>query len=193
MRKTLTDRALKALKPAPAGSRTEIYDAVVPGLAVRVTPKGQRTFVLVSRYPGSPNPTRRAIGEYGAISLEQARAMARDWLVLLQQGKDPKAEQLRAKAAELRKQKHTFAAVAEDYFASENFKKLRTARVAERDIRKELIPAWGARPVTDIARADVEILVKRIRERGAPGHGAPCAGLHQSHVQLDNRAERIRT
>jgi hypothetical protein len=55
-KKPLTDRAIVALKPAPKGKRSLIWDALVPGLAVRVTDKGQRSFVLVTRYPGSRNP-----------------------------------------------------------------------------------------------------------------------------------------
>ncbi len=57
-KRTLTDRALKALKAAKAGKRYDIADSVVPGLAIRVTDTGQKTFVLVARYPGSKNPTR---------------------------------------------------------------------------------------------------------------------------------------
>ena len=167
MKKVLTDRTLKALKPAKPGQRYEVADAVVPGLAIRVTPTGQRTFVLIARYPGSSNPTRRAIGEYGAITLDQARAEARRWLDLLKRGKDPKAELERAKRAELRKQKHTFAAVAEDYLRR-HVKGQRTAKVAERDIRKELIARWAARPVTDITRDDVVALIEEIADRPAP-------------------------
>jgi integrase len=167
MKKVLTDRALKALKPAKPQSRYEVSDAVVPGLAVRVTPAGQRTFVLIARYPGSSNPTRRAIGEYGAITLDQARAEARKWLDLLKRGKDPKAERERAKRAELRKQENTFAAVAEEYL-KRHVKDQRTARVVERDIRKELINRWAARPVTDITRDDVVALIEEIADRPAP-------------------------
>ena len=167
MKKVLTDRTLKALKPAKPGQRYEVADAVVPGLAIRVTPTGQRTFVLIARYPGSSNPTRRAIGEYGAITLDQARAEARKWLDLLKRGKDPKAELERAKLAELRKQENTFAAVAEEYL-ERHVKNQRTAKVVERDIRKELIDRWAARPVTDITRDDVVALIEEIADRPAP-------------------------
>jgi hypothetical protein len=53
-RKMLTDRADMALKPAPLGKRCEIIDAGVPGFGVRVTDKGERTFILLARFPGSP-------------------------------------------------------------------------------------------------------------------------------------------
>jgi integrase len=167
MKKVLTDRALKALKPAKPQSRYEVGDAVVPGLAVRVTPTGQRTFVLITRYPGSLNPTRRAIGEYGVITLDQARAEARKWLGLLKHGKDPRAELARARRAELRKQENTFAAAAEEYLRR-HVKHLRTAEAIERDIRKELIGRWASRPVTDITRDDVVALIEEIADRPAP-------------------------
>jgi hypothetical protein len=51
-KKPLTDRTINALQPAPAGKRRIVWDALVPGLAVRVTEKGVKTFVLVTRYPG---------------------------------------------------------------------------------------------------------------------------------------------
>ena len=56
-KRALTDRSLKALKPAPRGKRYDRMDAIVPGLAVRVTEKGTKSFVLVARFPGSQNPT----------------------------------------------------------------------------------------------------------------------------------------
>jgi hypothetical protein len=88
--KNLTDRKVKSLK----GDRNlgdklghyDTWDAVVPGLGVR-----RRTFILMARYPGSRNPTRRALGVYGELTLEQAREKVRKWLELLRKGIDPAA------------------------------------------------------------------------------------------------------
>src|SRR5437879_1379576 len=66
-RVSLTDARIRALKPAPSNRRYEVLDAIVPGLIVRVTDTGKRTLMLKTRFPGSRHPTRRAIGEYGAI------------------------------------------------------------------------------------------------------------------------------
>ena len=75
---SLTDRFIKSRRPAAAGGRDEYQDAIVPGLALRVTDKGAKSFVLIARFPTHPkNPTRRAIGRYGAIGLEDARDRAR--------------------------------------------------------------------------------------------------------------------
>jgi integrase len=164
-KKRLTDRALKALKPKR--HRYDLMDADVPGFGVRVTEKGRRTFILIARYPGSSNPTRRAVGEYPAVSLEKARKRARDWRDLVEKGIDPKAHEARLKREELRKHQTTFAAVAED-FIERHIKGQRRAKDTEREIRNELIAQWGERPITSITREDVVILVEAVARRPAP-------------------------
>ena len=93
--KALTDRTLKSLKAAAHGKHYDCWDTIVPGLGVRVSQTGRKTFVLAARYPGSSNPTRRAIGPYGAITLADARTEAQDWLKLIEAGKDPADEKQR--------------------------------------------------------------------------------------------------
>jgi hypothetical protein len=171
MRKHLTDRALKALRPADAGSRYEVMDSDVRGLGLRVSDKGKRTFILIARYPGSKNPVRRALGEYPMMELAEARKKARRWCQLISEGRDPKpveresAEQQRRE--ELRKRKDTFEAVAEDYI-QRRLKNQRQAKDAERTIRRELITRWGHRPIGDIGMEDVIEVVEEIMGRDAP-------------------------
>jgi integrase len=165
-KRALNDRIVKALKPAPKGQRYDVSDSVLPGLAVRVTEAGTKTFVLVARFPGSPNPTRRALGEYGTLTLENARQKGRDWLALIRQGKDPKAEEARQRLSELRQRANTFALVAED-FIKEKLATERKGAEVERDIRRVFMPAWGKRPITDISAQDVRELIKATKDRGA--------------------------
>ena len=43
--------------------------------------------MLIARYPLNPkNPTRRVLGDYGKITLEQARGKAREWLAWIGKG-----------------------------------------------------------------------------------------------------------
>src|SRR5271156_7221446 len=95
-KKPLTDRGIGALPPAPLGKRHLAWDALVPGLAVRVTDRGQRSFVLIIRYPGSRHPAPRSLGRVGAISLEDARTKAREWLKQISSGIDPAQTQATA-------------------------------------------------------------------------------------------------
>jgi Arm DNA-binding domain/Phage integrase central domain/Phage integrase family len=166
-KRALNDRMIKALRPAKAGQRYDVMDAITPGLGVRVTERGTKTFVLVARYPGRTNPARRALGEYGALSLEKARAKARHWHELIGKGVDPADEEKRQLIAEQRKRANTFAAIAED-FIKDKLPAERKGREVERDIRREFMPAWGARPIADITPLDVRNLVKAVKDRGAP-------------------------
>jgi hypothetical protein len=70
----LTDRFLQSLKPAKPGDRDDYPDTVLPGLVARVTDKGTKTFNLIARYPGSPNPTRRKVGDYAPLSDHEQQA-----------------------------------------------------------------------------------------------------------------------
>src|SRR6516162_6906553 len=173
-KQTLNDRIIKGLKPAKLGKRYVKMDAALPGFGVRVTDKNTKTFVLIARYPGSSNPTRRALGEYhpplsdqerGDGSLVEARKKARKWLDLVHRGIDPQVEIERERLAEQRKAATTFGAVAED-FIREKCSRERRGFEVERIIRRDLLPAWGERPIVDITPVDIVLLLKPIKARG---------------------------
>jgi integrase len=168
-KRALTDRAIKSLgkKPAKPGKTYDVPDAIVPGLAVRVMPTGRRSFVLVTRFPGRTNPTRRSLGAYGAITLDMARERARVWLDLIRRGIDPQVEEERRRTAELRKQAHTFAAVAEE-FIGVHVSKTRQASAVELSIRREFIARWGERPIAGITSHDILVVIDAAVARGSP-------------------------
>ena len=139
-RVNLTDKFCRSPQRVPAAGRVDYHDGLVPGLALRVTDKGHRSFVLVARFPAAPkNPTRRRLGDFfpepksdadedptsaeavpvllegNTLTLEQARQKARLWIALVQKGVDPKVEKERRRAAALRTQKATFGHVAEQF------------------------------------------------------------------------------
>ena len=68
---------MRSLKPAAPGKRYIEYDGQVPHFGVRVTDRCadecKGSFVLVTRFPGSKNPTAREIGNYPAMSLVKRR------------------------------------------------------------------------------------------------------------------------
>src|SRR5258706_1000026 len=117
--RNLTDRTLKALSPAPRGKHFDLMDSAVRGFGVRVSETGRRTFILLTRFPGSINPTRRAIGEYGELTLEKAREKARAWQELVKIGVDPRDQEKRQRLTEHQKRKNTFARVAEDFMSEQ--------------------------------------------------------------------------
>jgi hypothetical protein len=166
-RKILTDRMIKALKPAMPGARSEHRDAIVPGLAVRVTDRAHKSFVLLARYPGSPNPTRRSLGKYGAITLEEVRDKARDWLQLIQAGRDPAIVEEEKRQAAERVEANTFATAAEQFVKHIHRQKLRSVAVMERDLRQVFVARWKKQPITDITADDIKTVIREAVDRGA--------------------------
>jgi integrase len=156
----LTARAVETATPG-----TEIRDSTVPGLRLRVSPKGHRRFVLVTHYPGQKNASRRGLA---STDLKEAREEALEWKRLIRRGVDPHEEEERKKLQALRQRRNTFLSVAEAYIADLHRRKCRTAAFTERDIRRELVSQWAERPVSDITRADVVALVEAIRDRPSP-------------------------
>ena len=176
VRRKLTDRKLKSLKRDRSLEdklgHYDTWDTVVPGLGVRVSKTGRRTFFLMTRYPGDQNPARRKLGVYGELNLEQAREKARGWLELIRKGTDPVVAEEETRQAALRLQANTFASVAEDYLALQVIgsdpDKPRQRKAAEvaRDFRGVFIALWGERPITSISRRDVLGLIESIRDTG---------------------------
>jgi integrase len=178
----LTDRKLKSLAPASNGKPFDLMDSEVSGLGVRVlrgplkdgVPQGRLTFILTARYPGSKNPTRRAIGEYPTISLSEARDKARAWRALVKGGKDPAIEDAAQRRAEACRRENTFGAVAEDFIRlaavgpDRTRPKQRKGLEVERDLRREFFPRWEARPITGISPHDVVAVLDEVVARGAP-------------------------
>jgi integrase len=154
----LTDVAINALQPAPEGKRYIITDEKVPGLGVRVTDRGEKSFVVGARFPDSPQHfTRRRIALVGQITLAVARQIARDWNAKIARGEDPKP------APEGKPD--TFAAVAAE-FIERHLKDKRKGPVVEREINRELLPVWGNRPIQSITQRDVVALLEAVADRG---------------------------
>jgi integrase len=171
----LTDRAIRALKAA--ATAYDRKDSEVRGMRVRVLPSGQKTFVLLARYPGAnPHPTRRALGGYDELTLEEAREKARNWRQLIKRGVDPAAEERRARIEKERQQENTFAAVTEAFFR-EGLRGQRRGHEVMRDVRKVFIDEakWGPRPIHEITALDVRAVV-----RGYGDHGK----IHHAHNLL---------
>src|SRR5262249_42083266 len=159
MKTTLTDRGIKALRKSARAY--DVHDAVVPGLTLNVLPSGLRRFVLLTRFPGAKHATRRALGAYGALTLEAARTKARQWLELIARGIDPANEAQRARREQERRQRTTFAAMVEDYIASaviganpDQPRHRNPPRILN-SLRDVLVPLFGKRPVTELTADDL--------------------------------------
>lgn len=159
-RETFTTRRVHTLKP-PKSGRIEIFDTVIPGLCYRVTDKGARSWSIMYRFDGKLR--RDTLGTYPALGLAAAREKARATLETQAKGTDPRSlrEKAEAKAAKLRAD--TVETVAEKFitvYASE-----RRWPDLQSVLRREVIPAWGKRPIAGIERKDAMTLLSTIKER----------------------------
>ncbi len=159
-RKKLSDAMVAGQRPGV------VYDSQVPGLAVRTMPSGTKSFILVTRFPGSANPTRRSLGKAGTLNVEAARERARAWHEQIRQGRDPSAVEAAAREATVKQAENIFAAVfeawCEDKLASE-----RRGREVARDVHKYFAEPWKLRPIADITENDVLAIIIR-KKRTAP-------------------------
>jgi integrase len=85
----LTDRFIRALRPTEGAATVDYRDAEVPGLVLRVTPQGVKSFGLRFTFQGRDG--RKSYGLYPEVSLDKARDLARADRQGLRDGIDPNA------------------------------------------------------------------------------------------------------
>ena len=161
MPRNLTDRYIANLKPG--AKRYHKGDTQVPGLTVRVHPTGRKVFTIVVRRNGRPlwrEVNGAGQGQYGIISLEEARAGAREGIRRAKQGLEPYPNPEPAPEPE------SYEAVVADFIVKYAKVKQRTWRETERVLKS--LP-WAEMPFTDISKRDAYAVLDGFI---ADGHGA---------------------
>jgi integrase len=165
---TLTQRAVEVLKPPPEG-RVEYFDRILPGFGLRVAKGGRKTWFVMYRVGGKK--VRETLGTLPRIpKIEDARDLARESLRHVQAGQHPVEERRRAERRTSEARRDTFRSVAEQYIERYAAKNTRPAtwKELERQLKRDVYPKWGERPIGDIMRRDVLDLLDSIADRGAP-------------------------
>jgi integrase len=165
MKTMLTDRALRAMKPASPGTRKMVWDAAVPSFGVRVSEHGKLTFVVMRRL--HDKIVRRMIGQYPIMTLAKAREGALEALRDIERGIDPKQKKEAQARADAHRRANSFAPITEEFIAR-HVAKLRSAPEVEAAIRRELIGRWGGRPITEINRRDIVRALEETADSGRP-------------------------
>ncbi len=131
----------------------EYRDAVVPGLILRVTPRGHRSFCVRYRRGGRTAPYRRiTFGSLGQVKLAKARKLARDLFAQLAAGQDPPAALRRERA------RSTLPRTVED-LVTRCLGRLELRASTRREWKRiaawDIAPVLGRRPMDELARAEV--------------------------------------
>jgi integrase len=160
MAKTLTARSIETAK-IPA-VRQEIPDGGCRGLFLVVQPSGRKSWAVRFRIDGRTG--KHTLGSWPAVPLAEARRLAAAAMAQVAQGTDPRAEKRKAKAEATERNLDTVAKLADLFLEQHAKRKTRenSWKAVEGTFRREVIPVWGDRPITEIRRRDVNDLVTAV-------------------------------
>lgn len=162
---------------APPSGRMEIEDEACPGLLLRVTPRGAKSFSVIYKVPGEGgvSPTGRlrvgkqhriTLGATPPLDLSKAREQARAILSAASEGKDPRAQR---REQNLIRHTNTFEAVRKRFIEQEIKPSVRTWTSVERTLKLHVEPHWKDRPISEIRRADVHEVLDGLVQAGKVG------------------------
>ena len=135
------------------------WDDALKGFGVRVYASGRRIFIVSYR---NANRVRRfyKLGEYGVLTVEQARAQAKHVFAEVLRGNDPQAER-QAKRNAL-----TVSDFCDQYLQqhAEMHKAASSRKQDERMIETKIKPKLGKIAIEALTRADVDRLHKSMKD-----------------------------
>src|SRR5215813_6022684 len=139
MRVKLTDTAIRSYQPRAVGYA--VGDAACPGLCVRITPKGVKSFAFIYRNKAKGKVECLTIGRYPDVPLTRAREVANDARKTVASGGTP------VRRAEAEKKTKTYAEVVELY-REERLAFLRSGHATHMTLQRVgRIYGWNDRPI----------------------------------------------
>jgi hypothetical protein len=156
----LTDRFCAAAKPI--GERSDFFDVTVPGLALRVTEQGHRSWSYLFTSPRDGKRARATLGTYPATSLAGARGKALEARGHVEAGQDPRLVLAGQATTGL-----TVGAFIDIYLADPQKATLRSRPEIERRLRYNVTPVIGDVKLSELRRRDVRNVTDPILKRGS--------------------------
>lgn len=162
----LTNRSI-AVKPPKAGT-LELWDTVVPGLALRVGYGGKRSYCVTTRI--DRRQIRRTIGTTVTHTLAEAREAARDVIRDAAQGIDSRSRVAVERATQEagRAAAETFRAVAEAWLADDGKKgaaNLKSRGQIESRLRRFVYPSIGSLPLEVLTKKELRRVVDAVARK----------------------------
>lgn len=153
--KRLSEQSIERMKAPEPGKRVQMYDALVPGLVLRVSSTA-RTWSFLYRINGTAK--RLSLGEWPGTGVALARERAGDAAKMVQRGEDPVA--MRKAEAETARTAVTVAQLVDDFTEKHIKRNMRGgAPEAERLLRKNVVPVLGKKLAKDVTAAEVRALL----------------------------------
>ncbi len=166
MRKKLTVLGVKRIKPK--AGQIDYFDTVTTGLALRVSPKGQKSWYLFFRGPrpkdGKIVVRRQKLGAYPALDLGDAREKARDIQREIEKGNYDAVSAARRKVERL----DTVASVVDEFFEKYAQRRTKDWKATRGIFERHVLPVWGGRLIAGIERRDLIDLLDDLVARDMP-------------------------
>ena len=156
----LTDRFVSTSKAAAGAAAVDYFDSKTPGLNLRVTSQGLRTWYLVFTSPTDGKRARVTLGRYPQTGLAKARTMAIEARRQIDEGKDPRGTAVTGDTM-------TVADLIESFLAKHARPNLRSAKEIERRLAKNVLPLIGSIRLADLHRREINRVLDPIVERGS--------------------------
>jgi integrase len=157
--RTITDTAAEKLKPAKT-AQVDYFDRTYPGLVLRVSKTGVKSWNYVYRINGKPR--RMTFGRFGdappLLTVEAAHEAWRNAYALVQKGQDPASKTPTEGRTD-------FAGVAAEWLKRDQAHK-RTLDVTTKMLAREVLPKWGDREISEITRRNILDLIDGVADRG---------------------------
>lgn len=146
------------------------WDSDAKGFGLKVSPVGNRVFIVQGRINAKKNAIRITIGPYGVFTVDQARDVAREHLRSMRMGIDPRAMRRQHEAESV-----TLMQIYSSYVSRPGALKPSTLKWYEFFITK-VFNDWAGMPVVDITRDMVRDRHRKMVEKGLDGKkGAPAS------------------
>lgn len=172
-RTRLTDRTIKALKPAL--KVIDYPDDLQAGLVMRVWPSGAKSWG--ARYWLDGRSVRTSLGSYPEIGLAKARELAAEARSAKRKGINPRDALRPPPAAET--QRTTLNDAAQRWLKDQRAHEMKSADDRFRVLQIHALPTLGDRAIEDIDRAAVSRLLENLRN----SHGL-TAQVNRVHAAL---------
>ncbi|MBW0059752.1 tyrosine-type recombinase/integrase [Escherichia coli] len=177
----LSDTKLRSIYGKIYNGPAEISDS--GGLSVRVSPKGIITFQYRYRYNGKPK--RMKLGNYGIMTLKEARLAVIECKAMLANGKDPglakkqRINETRARA--------TISDIVSDYLNKQTTKDIKGYKEITQNLHKHIIKKYGNFIVDDTNARTWEQIFLEITKAGHPVQAGAMLRRMKSIVAMAQR------
>ena len=142
----------------PATGQLDVYDRGYPGLFLRLSYGGTRTFSMAYRF--GDQQRRISLGIWPAMELGEAREAWRAIREKVSRGIDPAIQ-------DEPRQKDEFREVAAEWLKRDQADN-RSHGAVVRLFNRDVLPYWQHKPIAEITRRDALELIDRVVDRGSP-------------------------